>query len=141
VLVDNSFIQWVATATGRIGFTVTPTTLLYVKGGGAWMHDIYSIATFNGTAAAIGSTTPGGWTVGAGVEYVFFASNWSVFLEYDYIDVGTARVNFTNTGIFAPPLVAAGATFPLDIRQKASLFLFGVNYRFSAGPGPLVARY
>jgi outer membrane immunogenic protein len=141
VLVDNTFIQWVATATGRIGYTVTPTTLLYVKAGGAWMHDIFTIATFNGTVAGIGSRTPGGWTVGAGFEYVFFTSNWSVFLEYDYIDVGTQRVNFTNSGLIAPPLVAAAGTFPLDVRQKASLFLFGVNYRFNAGLGPVVARY
>jgi|SRR5215831_17056872 len=141
VLVDNTFIQWVATATGRIGYTVAPTTLLYVKAGGAWMHDIFTIANFTGTAAALGTGTPGGWTIGGGVEHEFFASNWSVFLEWDYIDVGTPSVNFTNTRIFGPPLVAAATTFPLSIRQTASLFLFGVNYRFGLGLGPVVAKY
>jgi hypothetical protein len=35
--------------------------------------------------------------------------------------------------------IPAAATFPLDIRQRVSLFLFGINYRFNAGP--VVARY
>ena len=55
--------------------------------------------------------------------------------------MGTPSVNFTNTRIFGPPLVAAATTFPLGIRQTASLFLFGVNYRFGLGLGPVVARY
>jgi hypothetical protein len=35
-------------------------------------------------------------------------------------------VNFTSA-------IVPGVTFPLDVRQKASFFLFGINYRFSTG--------
>jgi outer membrane immunogenic protein len=136
VLLNNSFIQSIGTVTGRVGYTVTPTMLLYVKGGGAWMHDIFTITNFAGNVAAIGSSTPGGWTVGGGFEWAFFGGNWSAFLEYDYIDVGTPRVTFTTANA---AFIPAAATFPLDIRQRVSVFLFGINYRFNAGP--VVARY
>jgi hypothetical protein len=46
--------------------------------------------------------------------------------------VGTPRVNFTSA-------IVPGLTFPLDVRQKASFFLFGINYRFSTGP--VVTKY
>src|SRR5262249_2398077 len=30
--------SWFGTLTGRLGYAVTPQTLLYVKGGAAWVH-------------------------------------------------------------------------------------------------------
>ena len=44
---NNSFVQSVATLTGRVGFTVVPTVLLYAKGGGAWVHDLYNVSLPN----------------------------------------------------------------------------------------------
>src|SRR5205085_5494709 len=34
ILVNNSYVQTVGTLTGRIGYTVLPTLLLYAKAGG-----------------------------------------------------------------------------------------------------------
>jgi outer membrane immunogenic protein len=43
-LLDRSFVQTVGMFTGRIGYTVTPTVLLYGKGGGALVHDLYNVS-------------------------------------------------------------------------------------------------
>src|SRR5437879_2099948 len=50
ILVNNSFVQTVGTLTGRIGYTVLPTLLLYAKAGGAFVHDLYNIAAPTGQA-------------------------------------------------------------------------------------------
>jgi outer membrane immunogenic protein len=130
VFVDNSYLQWFATATGRLGVVAAPTLLLYAKAGGAWAHDVYNVAPFVGPTIglfnALGSATPRGWTAGAGLEWAFFGGAWTAFAEYDYIDLRTARTTFTS-------VVTPGLTFPFDIRQSVNLFLFGINYRFGAG--------
>jgi outer membrane immunogenic protein len=139
-LVDNSFVQTVATITGRVGYAVAPTMLLYAKAGGAWVHDLYNVSTPSGvtvpilptlllppaTIIALGNKTTGGWTVGAGFEWAFFGGDWSAFLEYDYMDFGTSRVTFLSA-------LFPGPAFPVDIRQKVNMVLFGINYRFYGG--------
>ena len=50
ILVNNSFVQTFATVTGRVGYTVLPNLLIYGKGGGAFVHDLYNIATPTGQA-------------------------------------------------------------------------------------------
>jgi outer membrane immunogenic protein len=119
----NSKIPWLATVTGRIGFTAAPAVLVYAKGGGAWVRDEYTLATIGGTTLANATTTPSGWTVGGGVEWAF-AGNWSAFAEYNYLDFGTPSVAFTST-VGAP-------TFPINIKQNINSFMVGVNYRFGA---------
>jgi outer membrane immunogenic protein len=150
---NNSFLQSIATVTGRIGYTVTPTVLLYAKGGGAWVHDRYNVATPTGislplcagtmmlppcavgvptvvvapgTILALGDHSATGWTAGLGAESALFGSNWSLFVEYNYLDFGTSRVTYTST-------VVPGLRFPLDIRQSVNVVLFGLNYRFYSG--------
>lgn len=115
--------------TGRIGYTWGPT-LLYAKGGYAW-KDGNSI---NVTTAGIAQpfTTSGnakdGYTVGAGLEYMF-APNWSAKVEYQYY-------NFGNTTITSGPPSVVGASFNNDEHTIKA----GLNYRFGWG-GPVVARY
>ena len=151
---NNSFLQSVATLTGRVGYTVTPTVLLYAKAGAAWVHDRYNVATPTGLALnlcpgtmmlgpicaggvppvlvgpgtflALGDPTETGWTAGVGAESALFGSNWSVFLEYNYMNFGTTSVIFRSA-------TAPGLTFPLDIRQSVNVVLFGLNYRFYGG--------
>jgi outer membrane immunogenic protein len=119
VFTNSSTIPWLATVTGRIGFTVMPTTLIYAKGGGAWVQD--SIST---TVAATGlpnsstSYTPSGWTVGGGLEWMFMP-HWSVFAEYDYVGFGTQTPTFTPT-----------PAFPIGISQNVQMGIVGVNFRF-----------
>jgi outer membrane immunogenic protein len=135
IFLNDTFIQSIATLTGRVGYTVTPTALLYAKAGGAWVHDLYNVSTPIGetedTILALGAKTTEGWTVGAGFEWAIFASDWSAFVEYDYMDFGTSQVTFLPA---LPPLVP-GPAFPLGIRQSINMVLFGINYRFFGG-GP-----
>jgi outer membrane immunogenic protein len=74
--------DWFGTLTARLGYAVSPDTLLYVKGGGAWVHDTFTNADPSGTFyppfSGQATTTRTGWTIGGGGEYKF-SVNWSVF--------------------------------------------------------------
>jgi outer membrane immunogenic protein len=115
--------------TGRLGYTWGPA-LLYAKGGFAWRDNPNIGVSVNGTPAAF--TTDGahktGFTVGAGLEYMF-APNWSAKVEYQYYNFGST----TFTGGPAPIL---GARF----RDDEHTVKAGINYRFGWG-GPVAARY
>ena len=116
--------------TGRLGYAWGPA-LLYGKGGFAW-RDNSNINVVNAAGAAIPFATTGnrkdGYTVGAGLEYMF-APNWSAKAEYQYY-------NFGNTTFNAGPADVIGARF----RDDEHTVKVGVNYRFGWG-GPVAARY
>ena len=127
-------IRWLATATARIGIAVQPNTLIYVKGGAAWVRDNEDIFdTVTGLREATASVTRTGWVVGVGGEIMAW-SNLSVFAEFNYLDFGNRNVTFTNLEI--PPVPP---TFPLTIRQNVWTIMTGINYRF--GGGAVVAKY
>src|SRR5262249_50608137 len=62
-----------ASVTGRIGYA-WDRFLGYVKGGGAWERDNFTITFPTGAIANLSSNTRSGWTVGIGGEYAF--TNW-----------------------------------------------------------------
>lgn len=122
LITNSSSIPWLATLTGRIGFSLMPTTLIYAKGGGAWVQDnITGTLTATGAPFATSSFTASGWTVGGGLEYRFMP-RWSVFVEYDYMGFGTKTANF------AP--AAGGAIFPINVTQNVQMAIVGLNFRF-----------
>src|SRR5262245_43180303 len=135
-------LEWFGTIRGRVGVLVSPSWLLYATGGGAY-GSLQTDLTLSGfTAGGVPATIAGsrssdkfGWTVGAGVE-AMFAGNWSAKLEYLYMDLGSI-----SNSVVLP--VAAG--FPLGAnvtsRITDNIIRAGINYHFSAGPGPVVARY
>ena len=118
----------IGSATGRIGYTWGPA-LVYGKGGYAWRDNPNLGVNVAGAPAAF--TTNGnhrdGWTLGAGLEYMF-APNWSAKAEYQYYNFGTTT--FTS----GPPAVI-GSRF----RDDDHTVKVGVNYRFGWG-GP-AAKY
>jgi outer membrane immunogenic protein len=122
----ESKIDWIATLTGRIGFTADKA-LIYVKGGGAWVKDKYTQTEFEcedgdgcDSVAQTLSPTRSGWLFGTGIEYAFLP-NWSARLEYNYIDLGTKRVTWSfETDQFND----------MDIKQRIHTVTFGVNYKF-----------
>jgi outer membrane immunogenic protein len=137
----NVEAEWIATATGRIGWAFGQT-LLYAKGGGAWVHDHYRLFDLNGglglgMGALVSTTgrTHAGWTVGGGVEWAF-APSWSVKVEYNYIDLGRERHHFT----LVPAAAGVGPGLTADIDQTLHVVKAGINYRFNFG-GPVVASY
>jgi outer membrane immunogenic protein len=137
-----SFVQTLGTLTGRVGYTFTPTLLVYGRAGVAWVHDLYNVQTepINavipgigpspvpaGDIVALGASSNTGWTIGTGFEWAFFGGDWRAFVEYDYMSFRTSRVSLL------PALdVPSGA---IDVSQRVNMVLFGINYRFWGG-GP-----
>jgi outer membrane immunogenic protein len=115
--------DWIASATGRVGWT-WDRVMLYAKGGAAWAGDKYSadLSAFNEHIET--SVTRLGWTVGGGVEWAFW-DKWSAKVEYDYYDFSTRNLALPGT-IAGVPEVVPG----IDIKEIISTVKFGVNYRF-----------
>jgi opacity protein-like surface antigen len=117
----SSRVNSLGTLAARIGVTLD-RTLLYAKAGAAWAHDKYHMNSFEFIDVLDGSQTRWGWMGGGGLEYAF-APDWSAKVEYDYLDLGTARVVFMDTVDPTP--------VPIDIRQNLHLIKLGINYRFA----------
>lgn len=130
----------IETLTGRLGYTVVPAFLAYVKGGAAWMNAsaaalVPALGGLVGESADFGMN---GYTVGGGLEWMF-APGWSVFGEYNYTNFGPKNVNFPSTGL-VPGFGPAGALADTNaIRLTNQTALAGVNYKFNWG-GPVVAK-
>jgi outer membrane immunogenic protein len=123
----NLNIPWVETLTARVGLAALPSTLFYVKGGAAFVRDnIWT--TFGGSTVASGIINPNGWTVGAGVEFMFF-QNWSVFAEYGYLGFRGTPVVLINQGLGGNPI---------NFNHNVQTLLVGINYRFG---GPFSPNY
>jgi outer membrane immunogenic protein len=109
--------------TGRLGYAWGPT-LLYAKGGYAFRDNSLGVTDAAGTPLAFATTGnhDDGYTVGAGLEYMF-APNWSAKVEYQYY-------NFGNTTFAAgSPVDVVGARFHNDEHTVKA----GLNYRFGWG--------
>ena len=127
-------LEWFGTIRGRVGFTVTPSVLLYATGGGAYgsVKTDLGLSTLTAnlvpvTIAGSRSTDRFGWTVGAGAEWMF-ASNWSGKLEYLYMDLGS----ISNSVVFP---TAAGLPLGANVTTQLTDHIFrgGINYRFAPG--------
>jgi outer membrane immunogenic protein len=125
--------NWLATASGRIGGVVADKTLVYVKGGAAWLNTNHSIniasavaglAGLSGLAGTSGDSTTVGALLGFGAEYAF-TRNWSAFVEYDYMDFDKKSIAF-NLGGSGTALGVANVT----VQNKLSVAKAGVNYKF-----------
>jgi opacity protein-like surface antigen len=144
VLQDKT--SWMATVTGRVGYTMG-RTLYYVKGGAAFEDGRVSATCFNPQGGLLGvpnlctnaagvvfangagfgtSSTRVGWTIGYGTEFDL-GKNWSAKAEYDYISFGSHTA-----------LASDGTTVMRD-RADISQVKVGLNYRF--GPTAVVAKY
>jgi outer membrane immunogenic protein len=115
--------NWIASATGRLGWT-WDRVMLYAKGGVAWAGDKYSadLPAFNEHIET--SVTRPGWTVGGGLEWAFW-NNWSAKVEYNLYNFDTRNLAFPGTIAGVPEVVPS-----IDIKETISTVKFGVNYRF-----------
>jgi opacity protein-like surface antigen len=136
------------TLTGRGGFAVGPAgrTLLYAKGGAAWDNEQVDTITNGGNITLGGKPVPDlsadasftklGWTVGAGVEQAL-APGWTVFFEYDYLNLGSSSVGTPESIIQVTPGVNRYRIFPpgaTNVSQNLDELKLGVNYKFGADP-------
>jgi outer membrane immunogenic protein len=131
--VITSKINWFATATGRVGYTVTPSVLVYATGGAAWVRDTFSIVD-GGILEAQATPTRSGWVAGFGVDFLT-QDGWSMFVEYNYMGFGRKQTTFTN--LEAPPIPP---TFPIDVYQSVQTVMVGFNTRFGSA-APVVAKF
>jgi outer membrane immunogenic protein len=135
-------IDWFGTVRGRLGLLVTPQWLLYATGGFAYGQAKSSFTTTDltggciagGTLCAVGSSSGlrTGWTAGAGAE-AMLAPNWSVKVEYLYVDLGSSTLGIASSTI--PAIV-----FNTSTSYREQIARVGVNYHFNWN-GPVVARY
>lgn len=117
-------INALGSVTGRAGVAFD-SALLYAKGGYAWANN--KISASAGGLTVSESKTHSGWTLGAGVEWMF-APAWSAKAEYMYADFGKER--------YAATVVPPG----VDVGASVHTVKVGVNYHFGWG-GPIVAKY
>ncbi|CEG07973.1 Opacity protein antigens [Afipia felis] len=118
--------DWLASVTGRLGYTWGPG-MIYAKGGVAF-RDNGNVGVNAGTVALVDRKDTG-YTVGAGLEYMF-APAWSAKIEYQYYNFDHTNVAFAGAG---GPSVA-------NYRDDLHTVKAGINYHFNWG-GPVVAKY
>jgi outer membrane immunogenic protein len=124
-------IRALGTVRGRLGYDLGPVlgpfgdVLIFATGGLA-VAEVHAWDSLFGTS---GSSAIAGWTVGGGFE-AMFAKNWSVKLEYLYVDLG-------DHGIFT-----AIAPNVEHVSTHAEIVRVGVNYHFDiAPPAAVIAKY
>jgi outer membrane immunogenic protein len=127
---------------GRVGYS-PGSWLVYATGGlavGNVKHSFTEVlspgvacpvAPSGGCRTTNDDTTKAGWTVGAGVEWMF-APNWSVGAEYLYVDLGKTTLTLAPAGGFF--FNTSTATF----QDREHIARVKVNYHFG---GPVVAKY
>lgn len=118
---DNT--DWLASVTGRLGYTWGPG-LVYAKGGVAFRDD----GGLSSTLPFVADRNDTGYTVGGGLEY-YFAPAWTAKIEYDYY-------NFDRTTIASG---LGGGSF-INYRDDVHTVKAGINYHFNWG-APFAAGF
>jgi outer membrane immunogenic protein len=112
--------RWFDRLTARGGYRVTPSVLLYVRGGAAWTNTkVTFVDAVTGTKVGEIPNDRTGWTVGGGAGWMF-APHWSVFDEYNFMGFGTQSAAFT----------VCGGSCVLSAKANIQDALVGVNYKF-----------
>jgi len=145
--------------TGRVARVVGADgrTLLYAKGGGAWLHGHVDVTTnnlfFGGAAVSQLSTssdfTKWGWTVGAGAEQALTPA-WSLKLEYNYLNFGSTNVATPISIFIVDPVLRSFVVAPgnsAGVKEDFHVVKIGLNYKFGMDPrsqweaGPAAVPY
>jgi outer membrane immunogenic protein len=122
----STSVNWTGTGTATIGIAHN-NWLLYGKAGAAVESVSYTensaiagIPLFGGTGTDKNRV---GWTVGTGLEWGFY-NNWSVKVEYDYLDFSNRNVAINGSFLGVP--IQAG----LQDNDHVNQFKAGLNYKF-----------
>ena len=136
-----------ATLTGRLGVVTGPQhrTLLYGKGGLAYLRSEISINPNNAFGNLAGTTLSGqptqgdptirsaalwGWTIGGGLEHAL-TPRWSAVFDYSYMHFdGLALPTPESTNVNTVGAVANQGGGVSGVSQNVQLFKIGLNYRF-----------
>lgn len=134
--------DWLGTARGRLGYLVTPTFLTYATAGlayggtraSSYVAQSWGVGPFLGPAlqssgsAGASSWIRAGWTIGAGLEWMF-APNASLKAEYLHYDLGSAAYGLSplTTTLFEFRNVSA---LTAQTQFRGDLARLGLNYHF-----------
>lgn len=131
---------------GRLGFA-GGSWLIYATGGlavGNVTHSVTEVLSPGVTCPVAPSVTcrtgsddvtKWGWTVGAGVEWMF-ARNWSIGAEYLYVDLGRSTLTLAALPAATSPFFFNASS--VDFHDREHVARLKVNYHFG---GPVVAKY
>jgi outer membrane immunogenic protein len=109
----------IGSITGRLGYT-WGRGLLYFKGGYAYQDTSYGASTLGAPVAyVLDGNKKNGYTVGAGLEYLW-TQNWSSRVEYQYYNFGRTRF------VGVSPVGLTATSFDNTVHSIKA----GVNYRF-----------
>jgi outer membrane immunogenic protein len=148
----SKMLNYLGTVRARSGYAVVPTLLAYATGGLAYggASGTAGFTTTNaafpphglspawGTAGSYSSILAG-WTLGAGLEWMF-AAGWSAKVEYLYYDLGTVSYGIGTSGtVVLPGFVPAGTNWFTNVstastRYNGSIARIGLNYQFNLLP-------
>ena len=111
----ESKLNWLSTATARIGYAYWDRLLAYMKVGAAVAQDRAEIVCNIRCPSQSDSRTKAGWTVGWGTEFGL-TQNASVKSEIMYFDLGSDRYNMGG--------------IPADVQRSGFISTIGLHYRF-----------
>ena len=149
--VDNATaVDWLGTLRGRLGLFATPSLPLYGTGGLAFGETSSStfinqqwsgpsaITTLLKTSGSLGAAdrTSAGWTVGAGIEWMF-SRNLSLKAEYLFYDLGT--VSYAGSPSMTTYGKSNSALPSTSVHYDGQIARIGINYHFDAFSEPLFA--
>ena len=119
--------DWFGTIRGRLGYAID-NVLIYGTGGAAYGHMSADgkVKGYSGdveVASWKGSTdsTNWGWTLGGGMEYGI--DNWSLGLEYLYVDLGSGEWN-GNNDVFNDSKLKGSADFAFSTVRATAKYRF-----------------
>jgi outer membrane immunogenic protein len=113
--------DWLGTIRARVGYA-WDRVLFYGTGGGAF-GNIKPLVSMPGFALST-NNTEFGWTAGAGVE-VALAENWTVRLEYLFVDLGKGTWSCSAA-------LCGGTALLVPVSFDASLVRAGLDFKFNA---------
>jgi outer membrane immunogenic protein len=139
-------LQSFGTLRGRLGWVPVNPLLVYATGGlaygqlksGTALSEVVNGGCEDRGGCSISpglgavSSTRTGWTIGAGLEWMFLR-NWTLKAEYLYFDlVGSTSYGLTPIAVFNPdgPLATTAVTSN-STDFKGSIFRVGLNYLFN----------
>ena len=133
-LATSASIDWFATARARAGFA-NNAMLVYVTGGFAFGGIDYDATVKSGKSTFhLSEDARVGYVLGAGMEFAL-RSNWSLKLEYQYLNFGSQGASDTFTSIMnqicAPPIITSN-TVSANVDTDIHTLRIGLNYQFYA---------
>jgi outer membrane immunogenic protein len=156
-LTATNSVHWLGTLRGQLGFTITPSLLVYGTGGLAY-GEVESSTTIGqqltaaagqasgpyGSVAGI-SQTRIGWAAGAGAAWMI-TSNWNTKLEYLHYDLGSVSYSgvMSNLAIAGGGIPVGTVFYTVGATSSTSfrgdIIRVGLNYKFGYAPAPAVYK-